>query len=65
MDIIKALADPHILASVIRDPTTWTVWLVYLKALFALPMDEAEATTVPRMHGPQRRCPPWLSEWLG
>ena len=43
MNIIQALDDPTIFGTVIRDPSTWGAWRAFLKALFALPMDDAEA----------------------
>ena len=45
MNIIQALDDKDLFRSVIRDHTTWGAWRGFLKALFGLPMDEAEAET--------------------
>lgn len=42
IDIIAAIEDSKLLGSLFKDKTTWKSWFVYLKALFALPMDEAE-----------------------
>ena len=43
MNIVQALDDPHVFGPVIKDHTTWGAWRGFLKALFGLPMDEAEA----------------------
>jgi hypothetical protein len=43
MDIIQALDDPQLFASHFRG-ISWGPWRAFLKALFGLPMDEAEAT---------------------
>ncbi len=40
MNIIQVLDDPSLLAPHFRGPT-WTAWRSFLKALFALPMDDA------------------------
>jgi Phage Terminase len=38
VDILEALADRRLLGSVLRQPDTWAPWLVFLTALFGLPM---------------------------
>lgn len=43
MNIIDAIDDPAILGGAIKDPETWAAWRAFLKALFGLPMDDAEA----------------------
>ena len=43
MNIVQALDDPSVFRGVIRDHTTWGAWRGFLKALFGLPMTEAEA----------------------
>ena len=45
MNIIQAIDDPDLFRSVIRDHSTWGAWRGFLKALFGLPMDDAEAET--------------------
>ena len=45
MNIVQALDDPHVFRGVIKDHTTWGAWRGFLKALFGLPMTEAEAET--------------------
>ena len=42
MNIVRALDDPDLFREVIRDHSTWGAWRGFLKALFGLPMDEAE-----------------------
>lgn len=43
MNIIRALDDPAIFGTVLPDPSTWGAWRAFLKALFGLPMVDAEA----------------------
>ncbi len=43
MNIVQALDDPRVFRSVIKDHATWSAWRGFLKALFGLPMDDAEA----------------------
>ncbi len=43
MNIVQALDDPRVFAPVIKDHATWGAWRGFLKALFGLPMDDAEA----------------------
>lgn len=42
MTIIEAVNDPHLFRPLFKSLDTWRAWLVVLKALFALPMDEAD-----------------------
>ena len=44
LTIIEALKDPHLLGGLpaFRDLSTWTAWLVFLKAVYGLPLDEEE-----------------------
>ncbi len=45
VDILQAMADPHLFAPHFRDMDSWKAWRAFLAALFALPMDsEALAT---------------------
>jgi len=41
--IIEALSDKRLLGSAIKDPATFQAWYTLLKAIFALPMSDAEA----------------------
>ena len=43
MNIVQALDDPHVFGTVIKDHQSWAPWRAFLKALFGLPMDDAEA----------------------
>jgi hypothetical protein len=40
--ILDAIHDPLLFRPLFKDFSTWQAWFVILKALFALPMDEAE-----------------------
>lgn len=43
MNIIEALQDKNLFAGLLKDPSTWRSWFVFLKALFGLPIEnEAE-----------------------
>ena len=42
MTIIDAIEDRNLFQPFFQDLQTWTGWIVFLKALFALPMTEAE-----------------------
>ncbi|WP_208430513.1 hypothetical protein [Methyloceanibacter sp. wino2] len=39
MNILDAVADRKVFASLFRDKSTWTAWFAFLAALFGLPMD--------------------------
>ncbi len=39
MNIVDACRDPQLFSPWFKDPATWASWLVFLAALFALPMD--------------------------
>jgi hypothetical protein len=42
MNIITAIHDKHLFKPLFRDLKTWSSWIVFLKALFALPMTGEE-----------------------
>jgi hypothetical protein len=42
MDIIEAIHDKHLFRSLFKNLSSWASWMVFLKAVFALPMDEDE-----------------------
>ena len=42
VNIIQAICDSNLFKPLFRDTNTWQSWIVFLKALFALPMDGAE-----------------------
>jgi len=41
VSIIDAIRDPNLLGASFRDLSTWQAWLVVLRTLFGLPMDDA------------------------
>lgn len=47
MNILEALREPALLGGLpaFRDLATWRAWLVFLKAIYGLPMDAAELET--------------------
>jgi hypothetical protein len=56
MTIIEATQDQHLFAPLFRDPATWQAWVVWLKAVFALPMTTEEVELYKRCTG--RTIPP-------
>ena len=42
IDIVQGIHDKKIFRSLFRDLSTWSAWLVCLKAIFAIPMTEGE-----------------------
>ncbi len=56
MNIIEAIQDPHLFKSLFKDLETWQSWLVFLKALFALPMTREELALYQQCTG--RQTPP-------
>lgn len=56
MNIISAITDPHLFKPLFRDLKTWAAWLVFLKALFALPMNQEELSLYRQCTG--RQDPP-------
>jgi hypothetical protein len=56
MTILDAVHDPHLFRPLFKDLTTWQAWLVWLKSLFALPMNEQEVELFRRCT--QREHPP-------
>lgn len=53
--IIETLEDPHLFGGMFDHPS-WRPWIVFLRALFALPMDEAALSTY--RHHTARQKPP-------
>jgi hypothetical protein len=49
--ILDAIASPALFAPWFKKPATWRAWRVFLKALFGLPMDDAERETFTRCTG--------------
>ncbi len=56
MNIIEAIEDPQLFRSLFRSLDTWRAWMAILKAIFALPMDHAEAERFMQLTG--RQAPP-------
>lgn len=56
MNIVEAVEDPHLLGAAFRDLRSWRPWLVFLKAAFAIPMDEVERELYRQSTG--RELPP-------
>lgn len=42
INIIQAVRDQRLFASLFTNSASWTAWIVWLKAAFALPMDATE-----------------------
>jgi len=42
MTIIESILDPRLLGGAFKDLASWRSWLVYLRALFGLPIEDAE-----------------------
>ncbi len=42
MTILDTIRDPHLFGPWFRDAESWRAWLAFLRALFALPMDEVD-----------------------
>ena len=51
MDIIQAVTDKNLLGGLFRDLSTWQAWLVALKAIFGLPMNDEELILYRRCTG--------------
>src|SRR5713226_2023534 len=56
MNIIEAIEDLALFRPLFKDLSTWRAWLVVLRAIFALPMDEAERACFTTLTG--RETPP-------
>ena len=66
MNIIQAINDPQVFAPHFRG-STWSNWLVFLAALFGLPLTPEQLATYSRFTG--RTTPPTshcmkLGSWL-
>jgi hypothetical protein len=57
--IIDACHDPKLFAQWLRNKGSWDVWLIFLAALFALPMTPQQLTTYQACTG--RELPPTTS----
>jgi hypothetical protein len=54
MNIIEAIQDPALFHPLFKDLTTWRSWMVVLKAIFALPMDESDRALFTQLTGRQK-----------
>src|SRR5262245_60740444 len=51
IDIIQALRNPKLFGSMFKSLDSWQAWIVWLKAVFGLPMDETEVELFQRCTG--------------
>lgn len=60
LTIIDALRDPRLFGALpaFRDLTSWRAWLVFLRALYGLPLDAKDADTFRRHTGRSNYDPP-------
>jgi hypothetical protein len=60
MNIIDKLLDPQLFGGMeaFRDLTSWARWIVFLKALYGLPLDEVELVAFLHHTGRTRYTPP-------
>lgn len=56
MTILDAIHDPNLFRPLFKNLGTWRAWLVVLKALFALPMDDTDRAVFTTLTG--REAPP-------
>lgn len=49
--IIQAINDPRLFRPFFKDISSWFTWLVFLRALFALPMDKSELAIYQQLTG--------------
>jgi hypothetical protein len=59
--ILDAIRDQRLFGAAFKDVSTWRAWLVFLAALFGLPMSEAEAEVFRVCTG---RSGPFREAWL-
>ena len=63
--IIDAIHSPALFQPWFRDPITWSAWLTFLRALFALEMDDADLATYSECTGrPTPPTAPAKEAWL-
>src|SRR5215831_18575315 len=51
IDIIQAIRNPKLFGSMFKSLDSWQAWIVWLKAVFGLPMDESEIELYRRCTG--------------
>jgi hypothetical protein len=64
MNIIEAIHDGNLFRSFFRDLTSWSSWIVFLKAVFGLDLSPEELTFYSRCTGRQLSPPRQFSEIL-
>ena len=65
MTIIEAIEDAKLFKPWFRDEASWAAWMVFLKALFGLPLARGEMATYRRLTGRQKAPTQQASEaWL-
>lgn len=65
LSIVDALRDPKLFGSAFPDVSTWRAWRAFLKALFALPLDDGDLELF-RRHTGRSRPPsePMREAWV-
>lgn len=65
VSLVDAIRDDQLFGPWFKEPGTWSAWMSFLKALFALPMDKHEQNTYQRLTG-RTRAPSHAAEeaWL-
>ena len=56
MTIIEAIHDPNLFGKHFKDLQTWKTWIVFMKSIFALPMNKSEVKLFKQYTG--NRKPP-------
>lgn len=51
MNIIQAIESDKVFKPLFKDLSSWVAWLVFLKSLFALPMDKGECRVFKKCTG--------------
>jgi hypothetical protein len=63
--IIDAIKEPRLFGGAFKNISTWQSWLAFLSALFALPMDEAQAAVWRECTGRQNLPKkPFAETWI-
>src|SRR5579862_2829464 len=62
--IIEACYDPELFAPWFRDRTTWAAWFSFLRALFGLPMSDADKALFQQCTGRSDQPGGFREAWL-
>src|SRR5262245_49608424 len=57
IDIIQAIRNPKLFGGLFKSLDTWSAWIVWLKAVFGLPMDGKELELYQRCTGRTELAP--------